>query len=304
MPKSSGTIEEGFINFIGGTQADITLEEDTFGRGKIQLAIVEPLATSGYTGISGGPQPPGTSYLSGSMGLTDWVFYQNNHATPRTAPSGEFISFTTVPDNVGSGTTGAIALGNGTASGAIYLLSNPNYLYDEGTYDITFALCHGSLLDGINGTWVGSLFRFLGRTKTNIAGTGLAFGGANTWVVPTGYKKSHAGITGPYTDVQQGPSGNYVRREDLQGGNKVTHFKVSITLTEESQIGFYWSVPGAQGLNTHALGLCETIIEKQNEDYGYNYGGIQIASQFIDDKTFRIYTSAPFWGRIAYSVSS
>ena len=300
MPKSTGTIEEGYVNFLGSTQQDIVLDIDTYGRGKIQTTIVEPIAASGYTGISGGPQPPGTSYLSGSMGHTDWVYYQLNHATPRTSPSGEFVSFTVIPDNASSGTTGTIALGNGTTGDMVYLNSNPLYLYDEGKYDMTFALCKGSLLDGISGNWTGGQFKVRTRTSANVNGSGLAIGGANTWTDASGYTKSTTGITGVYSATS---NAGYIAHGDLQAGNKVTHFKVTVTLGAESQISFQWDPPAA-GFNNHALGLCETIIEKQNEDFGYNYGGIQIAAQFISDDTFRIYTSAPFWGRIAYSVSS
>ena len=257
MPKSTGTIEEGYIDFIGSTQQDITLDIDTYGRGRIQLAIVEPLAKSGYTGAtSGGPQSPGTSYLSGSMGHTDWVYYQLNHATPRTSPSGEFVSFTTIPDNVSSGTTGAIALGNGTTGDVVYLNSNPNYLYDEGKYDLTFALCKGSIMDGITGNWTGGQFKVRTRTAVNVAGSGLAIGGANTWVDAANYQKSTTGISGPYTDTS---NDDYIVHGDLLAGNKVTHFKVTVTLSAESQISFQWDPPGA-GFSNHAIGLCLSLI--------------------------------------------
>ena len=55
MSKSRTTLEEGYVDFAGQTTRNVTLTQPTFGRGQLQVAIVELPAT--YPTGSSSPSP-------------------------------------------------------------------------------------------------------------------------------------------------------------------------------------------------------------------------------------------------------
>jgi hypothetical protein len=102
--------------------------------------------------------------------------------------------------------------------------------------------------------------------------------------------------------------------QGIRGGgdladDAVYHFKRGMHVPDNEYYQIRWQFPALGAFNgadpdRRAVGLCDTIIQGLFKDYGDNYGHIQISAQYVTDNHFRIYSSAPFWGQVAYSISS